>query len=142
MAAHSEYTGASLNDIAFLKMKKEGGVGAIVIGSGVTENEAVSAFGYPSNFEDGNELLVVHGKRIKSPVFPDVQLMLGNSFDKGSSGGAWVNGKKNIVGLNAKVVGVPNGSDETDNMMESPVFGANSNALFKYVNAGCSGDKP
>ena len=141
---HSNYGGVarSENDFAILKLNAPGGKGFLKVSPGIVEKEAVTSFGYPSNFKKGKELLAVHGQRTKHKEFKGVQIMSGNSFDKGASGGAWVNGKKEIVGINSHLIGTPNGPSDTDNLMYSPIFGKEFSDLYGYVNSGCAGDSP
>lgn len=130
-------------DYAFLKMNAPGSYGYFKMGSGV-EKEATTSIGYPSNFGGGKELYAVHGGReaFKSPHYGEVQLMRRNPFATMSSGGAWINGSKEIIGVNAKIIGTPNGPGNEDNWMISPVFDNTFKKLFDYVNGGCSGTNP
>ena len=131
------------HDYAFLKMNAPGNYGQFLLGSGV-KKEANTSIGYPSNFKKGKELMAVHGEReaYNDIIHGNVQLMKRNPFGFMASGGAWINSSKEVVGINAKIVGNPNGTDPTDNWMISPIFNDTFVKLFDYVNGGCSGANP
>jgi len=126
-------------------MKAKGDKGFFKLGSGITEGEAVTAIGYPSNFKDGKELMATHGTRGKFKTLTyksEVQRMLENPFDDGSSGGAWINSKREVVGVNAKFLGTPKGSAADDNQMVSPLLEGKFKTLFDFANGGCQGENP
>ncbi|WP_175392979.1 trypsin-like serine peptidase [Leisingera sp. JC1] len=132
------------HDYAFLKMQAAGSQGHFTLGRGMMDAEVVTSTGYPSNFNSGKELMAVHGARTKYSdlIIKDVQLFKGNPFGDGSSGGAWVNPAKEVIGVNAKILGTPGGPASDDNQVISPIFDDTFKKLFDYANAGCSGTNP
>lgn len=130
-------------DYAFLKMGAPGSYGYFKMGSG-SKKETTTSIGYPSNFNGGKELMAVHGEReaYTDPLHGKIQIMRRNPFGHVSSGGAWINSAREVVGLNAKFIGTPKGPDDTDNLLLSPIFDDTFKKLFDYVNGGCAGVNP
>ena len=118
-------------------MKSGGGEGFMKIGSDIVEGDATTAMGYPSNYEGGKELMAVHGDRKTDPAVgeTDRQVMKDNPFNEHSSGGAWINGSSEAVGVNAKSLSSGGG-------MVSPIFGDTAKALFDFANGNCAGTNP
>lgn len=132
------------HDFAFLKMEAPGNAGHFKLGSGLKENDVVTSIGYPKNFQNGRELMAVHGNRnaYSDVIIKNVQVFKGNPYGPVSSGGVWINRAAEIVGLNAKTIGKPGGSAADDNQVISPILGSKFKDLFDFANAGCSGANP
>jgi len=86
----------------------------------------MTSVGYPSNFDEGQYLYQVEGKKgFRSK--PGRISMAENPFDDGASGGAWIVSSGNelrAIGLNSYKF------ELTPNVVWSPLFDANTVELY------------
>ncbi|RJG03908.1 trypsin-like serine peptidase [Noviherbaspirillum sedimenti] len=116
-------------DYAFLKLR---GSSPKALGLGGSYPTQWRSVGYPSNYYGGQRLTHIDGTNGGNGggVIPMAQ----NSFGKGSSGGAWLNGSI-AIGLNSFTV------KDMPNTMWGPAFDHQTTRLYEYVLNGCNGDQ-
>ncbi|MBO3759810.1 trypsin-like serine protease [Ciceribacter sp. L1K22] len=124
-------------DYAFILVDAPDQKKPLAVKTGVPATTPLTAVGYPRNFGDGKRLYEVNGDW--GSVARGIVTMSGNPMRSGNSGGAWfsefkVNGDDSnnlIVSLNSHHL-TGNTTDEN-----GPLLTADTDRLFKHVQAGC-----
>ncbi len=89
--------------------------------------QTITAFGYPGNFFDGEQMVFIKGTSNKGPN--SLWRIGGNKMLTGASGGPWVLAdNETVVGLNASST-----SAKIPNTLLSPVFDTEFDNLFQYA---------
>lgn len=90
-------------------------------------DKTVTAFGYPTNYYDGESMVYIEGTPIRGA--DSTWLIAGCKMRKGASGGAWVlQDRQTAVGVNAFI-----SSPTAESYLGSPVFDENFEKLYEYV---------
>ena len=90
-------------------------------------DKTVTAFGYPTNYYDGESMVYIEGTPVRGDDF--TWLIPGRKMCKGASGGAWVlQDGLTAVGVNAFI-----SSPAAASYLGSPMFDENFEKLYEYV---------
>jgi V8-like Glu-specific endopeptidase len=118
-------------DYAWIQTKTNGRayLGIVENGmSGLTDD--FFAAGYPQNFGNAQIMQTVNGTLGSKSASKRIAAMVANTMTYGASGGAWLNDRRQVIGLNSFI------NSKRPNVMFGPVFDHNVMALFDRLRDG------
>ncbi len=120
-------------DYAFILTDVDDGRPPLALRTGEPEDDAITAVGYPNNYDQGRYLYKVDGQW--SSISGGIVTMKGNPMRSGNSGGAWFANFKVDGGVDDNLVISLNSHhlESVDDEENGPLFTADTERLMEHV---------